>query len=48
MLGKLLEMFRKFSKQKKSSKGLCPPAAGPQKNEGMMLRGYEATRLSLW
>ena len=29
-------------------KGLRPPAADPQKNEGMMLRGYEATRLSLW
>ena len=29
-------------------KGLRPPAAGPQKNEGMRLRGYEATRLSLW
>ena len=29
-------------------KGLRPPAADPQKNEGMMLRDYEATRLSLW
>ena len=29
-------------------KGLRPPAADPQKNEGMMVRGYDATRLLLW